>query len=85
MIPGSWFTPWEVLEPIGGSVVGVCVNPDVILKSFFYQLYKNIELDKKINLLWCLRATLHHDKILEPVVVIAVGVGVHQAASNLFN
>ena len=46
---------------------------------------KKYRVGQKFNLQWCLRATLHHDKILEPVVVIAVGVGVHQAASNLFN
>ena len=40
-------------------------------------MLKNIYLDTKINLLRCLRAELHLEVDLDPVVGIVIGVGVH--------
>ena len=47
-------------------------------------MVKNTLLDKKINLLLCLQAELHHEDVLEPVVDVVVGVPVHLSVLKLF-
>ena len=45
---------------------------------------KNIYVNTKIKLLWCLRAKLHFEEILEVIVGIVFAVGVHLAVLTLF-
>ena len=85
---GSWTTSWSGPGPCclhcywrwstsGSSET--CSNQLSMVKNIYLdtKLGQNIDLDTKINLLWCLGAELQLEVALDPVVGIVIGVEVH--------